>query len=179
MRNEPGKSWALKPLIYEDPLYQLLREGNVQEFNQRKTQGEKATSRVAISAISTCAGSTPPASTLPERYFRAADLRGVDFSKACLVGVSINGARISGAFFPVELSAEEISLSIQHRTRMRYNKCARAILGASAKLRRATHALARIRKPLQTDIEAMAQRQSSQSICRRRNVGMSYLSSSS
>jgi uncharacterized protein YjbI with pentapeptide repeats len=82
-------------------------------------------------------------------YFRPADLRGVDFSKACLVGVSINGARISGGFFPVELSAEEISLSIQHRTRMRYNKCARAILGASAKLRRATHALARIRKPLQ------------------------------
>ena len=32
---------ALKPLIYQDPLYQLLREGNVQELNQRKTQGEK------------------------------------------------------------------------------------------------------------------------------------------
>ncbi len=55
-------------------------------------------------------------------YFRAADLRGVDFSKACLVGASINGARISGGFFPVELNANEISLSIQHGTRMRYNK---------------------------------------------------------
>ena len=37
MRNEPGKSGRLNPLIYEDPLYQLLREGNVQELNQRKT----------------------------------------------------------------------------------------------------------------------------------------------
>ena len=55
-------------------------------------------------------------------YFRAADLRGVDFSQACLVGASINGARSSGGFFPVELSANEISLSIQHGTRMRYNK---------------------------------------------------------
>jgi uncharacterized protein YjbI with pentapeptide repeats len=54
--------------------------------------------------------------------FSRADLRGVDFSKACLVGASINGARISGGFFPVELSANEISLSIQHGTRMRYNK---------------------------------------------------------
>jgi len=49
-------------------------------------------------------------------------LPGVDFSKACRVGASINGARISGGFFPVELNANEISLSIQHGTRMRYDK---------------------------------------------------------
>jgi hypothetical protein len=56
---------ALKPLTYEDPLYQLLREGNVKEFNQRKAQGEKCELASWISAISTCAGSTPLASTLP------------------------------------------------------------------------------------------------------------------
>lgn len=32
---------ALKPLTYQDPLYQLLRDGNIQEFNRRKAQGEK------------------------------------------------------------------------------------------------------------------------------------------
>lgn len=30
---------ALKPLTYEDPLYQLLRDGNVKAFNKQKPQG--------------------------------------------------------------------------------------------------------------------------------------------
>jgi len=55
-------------------------------------------------------------------YFRASDLRGIDFFKARLEGASINGARISGAFFPAELSADEIILSVEHGTRMRYAK---------------------------------------------------------
>ena len=55
-------------------------------------------------------------------YFRAADLRGIDFSNARLEGASINGAPISGAFFPAELSADEIMLSVNHGTHMRYKK---------------------------------------------------------
>jgi hypothetical protein len=31
---------ALKPLSYEDPLYQLLRDGKTKDFNQCKSQGE-------------------------------------------------------------------------------------------------------------------------------------------
>ena len=49
-----------------------------------------------------------------------ADLRGIDFRKARLEGASINAAKISGAYFPVELSAGEIELSLLHGTRMRY-----------------------------------------------------------
>jgi uncharacterized protein YjbI with pentapeptide repeats len=49
-------------------------------------------------------------------------LRGIDFSNARLEGASINGARISGAFFPAELSADEIMLSVNHGTHMRYKK---------------------------------------------------------
>jgi hypothetical protein len=59
---------ALKPLIYQDPLYQLLREGNVQELNQRKLKARNWTLRPMISATST-AGSPPPASTLPDVIF--------------------------------------------------------------------------------------------------------------
>jgi uncharacterized protein YjbI with pentapeptide repeats len=32
---------ALKPLNYADPMYQLLRDGNVKEFNRRKAAGER------------------------------------------------------------------------------------------------------------------------------------------
>jgi hypothetical protein len=49
-------------------------------------------------------------------------LRGIDFSQTCLEGASINGARISGVYFPPELSPEEIVLSIEHGTRLRYKK---------------------------------------------------------
>lgn len=33
----------------------------------------------------------------------------------------INGAKISGAYFPAELTASEIELSLLHGTRMRYH----------------------------------------------------------
>ncbi|MEE9356873.1 pentapeptide repeat-containing protein [Candidatus Vondammii sp. HM_W22] len=59
---------------------------------------------------------------LSDSYLRQADLRGVDFSLTCLKGASVNGAKISGTYFPSELSAEEITLSLLHGTRMRYSK---------------------------------------------------------
>jgi uncharacterized protein YjbI with pentapeptide repeats len=71
---------ALKPLIYQDPLYQLLREGNVQELNQRKTQGEKLD-------LTSCdfrhldRGLAAAGIDFTGCYFRAAGLRGGDFSK--------------------------------------------------------------------------------------------------
>ncbi len=61
------------------------------------------------------------------KTYRAGDvdvpaLRGIDFSKAWLEGASLNSARISGAYFPAELTPEEIILSVTHGTRMRYRK---------------------------------------------------------
>jgi len=47
------------------------------------------------------------------------DLRGIDFRKSLLDGASINGAKISGTYFPVSLSAQEILLSFEHGTRLR------------------------------------------------------------
>ena len=48
------------------------------------------------------------------------DRRSVDLRGARLEGASINAAKISGAYFPQELSASEIELSLLHGTRMRY-----------------------------------------------------------
>ena len=57
-----------------------------------------------------------------DAYFRGADIRGVDFRGANLEGASIADAKISGVFFPPELSVEEILLSLEHGTRMRYRR---------------------------------------------------------
>ena len=113
---------GLKPLSYEDPLYQLLRDGRIEEFNRRKAAGERC-------ELSQCdfrnldlrkidAGGLD----LSNGHFRSADLRGIDLSSARLDGASIKSAKISGVLFPVELTAEEITLSVVHGTRMRYKK---------------------------------------------------------
>jgi uncharacterized protein YjbI with pentapeptide repeats len=55
-----------------------------------------------------------------DAYFRSADLRGIDFRNACLEGASLAHAQISGAYFPAELSADEILMSMNFGTRLRY-----------------------------------------------------------
>lgn len=113
---------ALKPLTYEDPLYQLLRDGNIKEFNKQKSQGGKCDLASCDFQHLDLRGLDADGIDFSNAYFRASDLRGIDFSKARLEGASINGARICGAFFPAELSADEIILSVEHGTRMRYGK---------------------------------------------------------
>jgi uncharacterized protein YjbI with pentapeptide repeats len=56
---------------------------------------------------------------LRNAYLKMADLRGVDLSDAQMDGASINRAHISGAFFPRNIPAQEVWLSIEHGTRMR------------------------------------------------------------
>ena len=52
-------------------------------------------------------------------YFRQADLRSVNFSNTSLDGASIHAAKISGAFFPKNIFANEITLSLAHGTWLR------------------------------------------------------------
>ena len=113
---------ALKPLNYGDPLYQVLRDGDVREFNRRRAAGEACD-------LTHCDFRNLDLRTLDARgldlshsYFRSADLRGIDFTTAVLEGASMNTAKISGAFFPAELTADEIALSVAQGTRMRYKR---------------------------------------------------------
>lgn len=50
----------------------------------------------------------------------------MDLSSAKLAGASIHGAKISGVYFPVDLSADEILMSLEHGTRLRYGVPVRA-----------------------------------------------------
>jgi uncharacterized protein YjbI with pentapeptide repeats len=109
------------PKISQDPLYQLLRMGEIEEFNKRRAAGESCDLTHCDFRNVDLQNINADGLDFTGCYFRQTDLRGVDLSKAKMEGTSINGARISGVYFPKELSADEINLSIQHGTRMRYS----------------------------------------------------------
>ena len=109
------------PQIKDDPMYRLLREGQIEEFNRRLAAGTTCDLRGCDFRTVDLRDVHAEGLDLQNCYFRQADLRGVDLSAANLEGASINAARISGAFFPRQLSAEEIALSLTHGTRMRYS----------------------------------------------------------
>ena len=107
------------PKILEHPLYQLLREGRIEEFNERRRSGEDCDIRGSDLRSLDLRELDTDGLDLRHCYLRQADLRGLDMSNTLLDGASINGAKISGTYFPLSLSAEEINLSLVHGTRMR------------------------------------------------------------
>jgi uncharacterized protein YjbI with pentapeptide repeats len=110
-----------QPEVKDDALYRLLCEGKIKEFNARRAGGETVDLRGAYLRGADLRNLEASGLDMSDCYLRHADLRGVDFSGTRLEGASISGARISGTYFPRELSAEEINLSLLHGTRMRYN----------------------------------------------------------
>lgn len=108
------------PEMKDNHLYRLLREGKIDDFNHACAKGEiPDLVNSDLRGLSLC-GVNADGLDLQGCYFRQADLRGIDFSKSNLNGASIHAAKISGCDFPKELSADEITLSLVHGTRMRY-----------------------------------------------------------
>lgn len=110
------------PKITSDPMYVLLREGKITEFNVRRHQGETYNLQNVDLRGLDLRGLDADGLDLSDCYLRMADLRGIDFRNANLEGCSIGNAKISGCYFPIELTADEIELSQIHGTRMRYRR---------------------------------------------------------
>lgn len=114
---------STKPRIKaDDVLYRLLRDGHVIEFNEKKSQGMSTDLTHCDFRGVDLRGLDAAGLDFSGSYFRQTDLRGIDFSTSRLEGASINAAKISGTYFPVELTAEEITLSLLHGTCLRYSK---------------------------------------------------------
>jgi uncharacterized protein YjbI with pentapeptide repeats len=112
-----------KPLIHQNPMFELLKAERVDEFNQRKARGEVKDGMLRGGDFRGLDLRQLDATGLDLRdaYFRGADLRGVDFRTAQLEGASFCQAHLAGAYFPREISAEELRLSYDIGTRVRYN----------------------------------------------------------
>lgn len=110
-----------RPTLLDDPLYRLLREGRIPEFNQRRAEGAPCDLRGADLSRLDLRGLAADGLDFSDAYFRMADLRGIDFRAARLEGASFANAHVSGCYFPAPLRAEELAFSLAHGTRVRYS----------------------------------------------------------
>lgn len=103
-----------------EKLHLMLLEGHIEEFNQLRQKGEQCDLRGRDLQGIDLRGLYAAGLDLRDCCLKQTDMRDIDLSDTNLEGASINGARIAGALFPTQLSAEEITLSLLHGTRMRY-----------------------------------------------------------
>ena len=106
----------------QDPLYLLLRDEHVSEFNQKRKGDTPCDLRGLAFRGRDLRELDARGIDFGDAYFRDADLRGIDFRESNLEGASLASAKISGAYFPSELTPEEIRLSVEYGTRLRYRR---------------------------------------------------------
>ena len=111
-----------KPRKSADPLYVLLREGRSDEFNRRSKAGENCDLRGCDFRGIDLRGIEASNLDLSDCYFRQADLRGLDLRSCKMQGASLHAAHVSGVYFPSELTAAEIDMSVRLGTRLRYSR---------------------------------------------------------
>lgn len=103
-----------------NPLYLLLREERSQEFNQKRKEGAACELIGCDMRGLDLREFDLKEVDLSDCFLRQADLRGQDLRSCRLQGASLHAAHISGVYFPSELAAAEIQMSVQLGTRMRY-----------------------------------------------------------
>jgi uncharacterized protein YjbI with pentapeptide repeats len=111
-----------KPLIKDDPLYQMLRQEDIKGFNEARERLDTSALRSGDYRGRDLRNMNAHGLDFSDAYFRNADLSGIDFRETNLEGASLLDAKLSGVYFPAELSAEEIRLSLETGTRLRYRR---------------------------------------------------------
>jgi uncharacterized protein YjbI with pentapeptide repeats len=108
-----------RPKIIDDPAYHCLREDDAAGF-QKHSESRKAVD-FSNSDLRGIDLHTVDLSKVILRgaYLRDADLRGQDLRHMDLEGCSMLSARIGGTYFPANVSAQEVSNSVQFGTRIR------------------------------------------------------------
>ncbi|WP_322980378.1 pentapeptide repeat-containing protein [Pseudomonas sp. C11] len=109
-----------QPRQLDHPLYRLLHNDDIKGFNEQKPRdGEVDLSGGDFRGLDLRNMDTEGVN-FTDAYFRGADLRGLDFRYSKIEGASLAHAQISGAYFPVDLTADEILMSVNFGTRLRY-----------------------------------------------------------
>lgn len=106
----------------DHPLYRLLRNEDIATFNSEKAKLNECPSFAHGDFRGLdLRGIHADGLDFSHAYLRGTDIRGIDFSQTRMEGASIAGAKISGCYFPKELHCDEIVMSLNHGTRMRYS----------------------------------------------------------
>ena len=110
-----------QPRQLDSALYRLLRSDDVKGFNAQKPKDAEVDLSGGDFRGIDLRTLDAERINFPDAYFRGADLRGLDLRSAKLEGASLAHAQISGSYFPVQLSADEILMSVNFGTRLRYH----------------------------------------------------------
>lgn len=109
-----------QPRFLDDPAFKSLRLGDFEDYN-RQVAGKKQVDYSDTDLRGVDFRGIADVNKLHVRgaYMRDADLRGLDLRSWDMEGCSLYHAKVSGAFFPANISAQEITTSVQLGTRMR------------------------------------------------------------
>ncbi|MVW76618.1 pentapeptide repeat-containing protein [Pseudomonas xionganensis] len=111
-----------QPRQLDTPLYRLIHTEDIKGFNaQKPKEGPVDLSGGDFRGLDLRALDAQGID-FSDAYFRGSDLRGLDLRNTRMEGASLAHAQISGAYFPVELTADEILMSVNFGTRLRYRK---------------------------------------------------------
>jgi uncharacterized protein YjbI with pentapeptide repeats len=111
-----------KPVIKQDPLYQLLRNEDIKGFNEQRDQLDTSELKNGDYRGRDLRNMNASGLDFSNSYFRNSDLSGIDFRDTNLKGASLLDAKLSGTYFPEALSAAEIRMSLETGTRLRYDR---------------------------------------------------------
>jgi len=120
MKTDAKDNIMTTPRITEDPMYLMLRDDDVEGFNNARAAGQNCDLAGCDLRGLDLRNLNLSNMDLTDTYFRGSDLRGIDFRGCNLDGASLADAKISGCYFPIELEAQEIHLSVSMGTRLRH-----------------------------------------------------------
>ena len=111
-----------KPVIQQDQLDQLLLTEDITGYNEQRATLATGELQSGDYRGRDLRNMNADGLDFSNSYFRNADLSGIDFRNTNLEGASLLDAKLSGTYFPAGLSAQEIRLSLETGTRLRYNQ---------------------------------------------------------
>ena len=111
-----------KPVIKQDPLYQLLRNEDIKSFNEQRDQLDTSELKNGDYRGRDLRNMNAAGLDFSNSYFRNADLSGIDFRETDLDGASLLDAKHSGTCFPEAIDPQEVRLSLETGTRLRYHR---------------------------------------------------------
>lgn len=112
-----------QPRFLDDPAFKALRLADFEAYN-RAADGLKQVdfSNTDLRGVDFRGVTDIEKLVVRGAYLRDADVRGLDLRSWDMEGCSLYHAKISGAFFPAKISAQELANSVHLGTRIRISK---------------------------------------------------------
>jgi uncharacterized protein YjbI with pentapeptide repeats len=108
-----------QPRFPDDAAFRCLRTGDIEGFQKQSMGRSKIDFSDSDLRSADLRGFDLAKVVLRGCYMRDTDLRGLDLRHLDLEGCSFYHSKISGAYFPANLSVAEITASVQYGIRVR------------------------------------------------------------